>query len=121
MSAGPDATGDNADRGLDRRRFLIGFGSSFAAASGLGGGALVQAGQTQPQPTTQSRPNILFMLGGNVGDGVLSSYNGGISETPTPRIDSLGTDGLRLTKASTSGSVSRRPTSFIGRGIRGCG
>ena len=37
------------------------------------------------------------MLGDNVGNGVLSSYNGGISDTPTPRSDSLGADGMRLT------------------------
>jgi hypothetical protein len=60
-----------------------------AAASGFGG-VCVQADQTPTRSTTQSRPNILFMLSDNVGYGVLSSFNGGISETPTPRIDSLG-------------------------------
>jgi arylsulfatase len=81
---------------IDRRRFLRGC-TTLAAAAGLGGVAPAQAGWSQQQPTAQSRPNILFMLGDNVGYGVLSSYNGGISDTPTPRIDALGTDGLRLT------------------------
>jgi arylsulfatase A-like enzyme len=39
----------------------------------------------------------VFILGDNVGYGVLSSYNGGILDTPTPRIDRLADEGLRLT------------------------
>jgi len=91
-----DTSGDAADRTLDRRGFLLGC-TAFAAASGVGGRPTVQARQAQQSPAAQSRPNILFMLADNVGYGVLSSYNGGISDTPTPRIDSLAADGLRLT------------------------
>jgi len=43
------------------------------------------------------KPNILFILSDNVGYGVLSSYNGGILDTPTPHIDQLAAEGLRLT------------------------
>ena len=81
--------------GLSRRGFFFGSFMS-AAAPGLGGAALVHA-QARPRSTTQPRPNIVFMLADNVGYGVLSSYNGGILDTPTPRIDSLAVDGLRLT------------------------
>jgi len=91
---GPGA--DLTSRTLDRRRFLLGC-TPFVVAACLGGVASLQAAQAQQQPTAQSRPNILFMLGDNIGYGVLSSYNGGISDTPTLRIDSLGADGLRLT------------------------
>jgi arylsulfatase A-like enzyme len=41
--------------------------------------------------------NVVFILADNVGYGVLSSYNGGILDTPTPRIDSLASEGIRLT------------------------
>jgi len=51
----------------------------------------------QQTPPTSLRPNILFMLSDNVGYGVPSSYNGGILDTPTPRIDKLAAEGLRLT------------------------
>jgi arylsulfatase A-like enzyme len=43
------------------------------------------------------KPNILFIFTDNVGYGALSCYNGGILDTPTPRIDQLAADGLRLT------------------------
>ena len=45
-------------------------------------------GTTQP-PAVSKKPNIVFILSDNVGYGVLSSYNGGILDTPTPRIDKL--------------------------------
>jgi arylsulfatase len=91
-----DPSADVTNRTVDRRQFLLDC-TTFAAAAGMGGVTPVNAAPAQQPPTTQSRPNILFMLGDNVGYGVLSSYNGGISDTPTPRIDSLGADGLRLT------------------------
>jgi arylsulfatase A-like enzyme len=43
------------------------------------------------------KPNIVFILDDNVGYGVLSCYNGGILDTPTPRLDKLAAEGLRLT------------------------
>ena len=43
------------------------------------------------------KPNIVFILTDNVGYGVPSSYNSGILGTPTPRIDKLAAEGLRLT------------------------
>jgi len=58
---------------------------------------LMHASQTQQAPPAQSRPNIVFILADNVGYGVLSSYNGGILDTPTTRIDKLAAEGLRLT------------------------
>lgn len=43
------------------------------------------------------RPNIVLMLGDNVGFGVLSSYNGGALNVQTPRLDGLAAQGIRLT------------------------
>jgi len=78
---------DVTNRTVDRRQFLLGC-ASFAAAAGMDGVAPVNAAQAQQPPTAPSRPNILFMLGDKVGYRVLSSYHGGIADTPTPRIDS---------------------------------
>ena len=57
----------------------------------------MHASPTQQAAPEQSRPNIVFILTDNVGYGVLSSYNGGILDTPTHRIDKLADEGLRLT------------------------
>lgn len=45
----------------------------------------------------QSKPNIVLILMDNLGYGELGAYGGGILRgAPTPRIDKLATDGLRL-------------------------
>lgn len=64
-----DPSAEVTDRTVDRRQFLLGC-TTFAAAAGMGV-TPVNAAQAQQPPTAQSRPNILFMLGDNVGYGVL--------------------------------------------------
>jgi arylsulfatase len=47
----------------------------------------------------QTKPNILFILGDNIGYGDIGAYGGGESRgSPTPRIDQLASEGLRLTQ-----------------------
>lgn len=49
-------------------------------------------------PKAGARPNILFMLVDNLGYGELGCYGGGATRgAPTPRIDRLASEGLRLT------------------------
>jgi arylsulfatase len=46
----------------------------------------------------QEKPNILFILADNLGYGELGCYGGGATRgAPTPRIDKLASEGLRLT------------------------
>ena len=45
------------------------------------------------------RPNVVFILADNVGYGDLGSYGGGeLRGAPTPRLDQLAQEGLRLTQ-----------------------
>jgi arylsulfatase A-like enzyme len=56
--------------------------------------AATQAFAQQPQ-----KPNVVFILGDNVGYGDLGSYGGGeLRGAPTPRLDQLAREGLRLTQ-----------------------
>jgi len=71
--------------------------SLLAGAAPIAVGMLSAAGVTNTALAQVTKPNILFILSDNVGYGVLSSYNGGILDTPTPRIDRLAAEGLRLT------------------------
>ncbi len=63
--------------------------------------ALMAAGMALSMPAlaqTQARPNILFILVDNLGYGELGAYGGGATRgAPTPRIDKLASEGLRLT------------------------
>ena len=47
----------------------------------------------------QDKPNVVIMLGDNVGYGDIGAYGAGeIRGMPTPRIDSIAAQGLRLTQ-----------------------
>ena len=99
---GPGSSFSDGSEERITRRDVLRYGASLAAASAFAGAApsLAQdrTGQAKAQPRqAASKPNILFILSDNVGYGVLASYNGGILDTPTPRIDQLAADGLRLT------------------------
>jgi len=76
---------------LSRRGILLG-STAFAAASALG------SSSAQAQTPSAQKPNILFMLVDNLGYGELGVYGGGATRgAPTPRIDKLANEGLRLT------------------------
>ena len=50
-----------------------------------------------PAKAAEKEPNIVFMLVDNLGYGELGAYGGGILRgAPTPRIDKLAAEGMRL-------------------------
>jgi arylsulfatase A-like enzyme len=52
-----------------------------------------------PERAQQAQPNILFILADNIGYGDIGAYGGGeLRGAPTPRIDQLAAEGLRLTQ-----------------------
>jgi arylsulfatase len=67
----------------------------LAAAAALGVATLTPSASALAQAT---KPNVLFILVDNLGYGELGVYGGGATRgTPTPRIDTLASEGLRLT------------------------
>ncbi|HEY7297872.1 MAG TPA: arylsulfatase [Xanthobacteraceae bacterium] len=54
---------------------------------------------SMPAAAQQQKPNVVFILADNVGYGDLGSYGGGeLRGAPTPRLDQLAREGLRLTQ-----------------------
>ena len=52
-----------------------------------------------PAPAQDQKPNVVFILADNVGYGDVGVYGGGeLRGAPTPNIDQLAHDGLRLTQ-----------------------
>ena len=52
-----------------------------------------------PASAQDKKPNILFILVDNIGYGDIGVYGGGeLRGAPTPRIDQLASEGLRLTQ-----------------------
>ena len=78
--------------GMSIRRLLLG------AALFVVGGVTASAALAAPA----ARPNVLFILVDNLGYGELGVYGGGETRgAPTPRIDRLAAEGLRLTNMNT--------------------
>jgi arylsulfatase len=61
--------------------------------------AMLASVMVAPASAQQQKPNVVFILADNVGYGDLGSYGGGeLRGAPTPRIDQLANEGLRLTQ-----------------------
>ncbi|MFO1208768.1 MAG: arylsulfatase [Amaricoccus sp.] len=62
-------------------------------------GAALGAALSGPVAAQESKPNVVLILADNVGYGDLGPYGGGeLRGAPTPNIDQLARDGLRLTQ-----------------------
>ncbi|HEU5430369.1 MAG TPA: sulfatase-like hydrolase/transferase, partial [Thermomicrobiales bacterium] len=97
---------DGIDEGLQfitpRRTVLKGAGCLALGSLGLSGRgpAQAQTATSIASPTASgARPNVLFILADNLGYGDLGCYGGGaLRGAPTPRIDQLAAESLRLTQ-----------------------
>ena len=59
----------------------------------------LRAAASSPALAAEGKPNVVFILADNVGYGDLGPYGGGeMRGAPTPRIDGLAREGLRLTQ-----------------------
>jgi len=89
---------DGASARLNRRNMLLG-GTSLAAASAIASGGGVKVGQAQAQPVAPAgrKPNILFIMGDDIGWYNISAYNMGVMGYRTPNIDRIGREGAVFT------------------------
>lgn len=101
--------------GLKRRDLLL-RGTSLAAASALLGVGVVTPAQAQ-QPTrtapTGQQPNILVIMGDDIGWENLGSYHQGLMLDATPNLDKLASEGLRFTDYYAEASCTAGRANFI--------
>jgi arylsulfatase len=102
---------------LSRRNILLG-STTLAVASALGSGAGVQKAvaqaQVQAQQTTSARkPNILVIMGDDVGWFNIGAYHQGIMSGKTPNLDKLAAEGMRLTDYYAEASCTAGRANFI--------
>src|SRR5713226_4030141 len=89
-----------ASKGLKRRDLLLS-GSSLVAASALSAVGLTSSAEAQ-QPTAAPaaagrRPNIVVIMGDDVGWFNIGAYHRGIMSGKTPNLDKLASEGMILT------------------------
>jgi arylsulfatase A-like enzyme len=85
------------DRVVNRRSILFS-GGALAAASAVGASSpfLITQAKTRA-PTAGRKPNILFIMGDDIGWFNISAYNMGIMGYRTPNIDRIGREGAVFT------------------------
>src|SRR6516162_4200871 len=104
------------DRRLNRRSILLG-GTTLVAAStavGLGLRAQIAAAQAQ-QPAVPSgrRPNILVIMGDDIGYWNISAYSRGMMGYRTPNIDRIAREGAIFTDLYAQQSCTAGRAAFI--------
>jgi arylsulfatase len=103
---------------LNRRRILLG-GTSLATAVALGSGAPVRVAQAQQQRPAATaapgggKPNILMIMGDDIGWFNVSAYNMGMMQYRTPNIDRIAKEGALFTDWYSEQSCTAGRSAFI--------
>ena len=99
--------------GLKRRDLLL-TGTSLLAASALPGVGLATSAQAQqPAPATGQRPNIVFIMGDDIGMWNIGAYHRGLMAGRTPNLDKLAAEGMRFTDYYAEASCTAGRAQFI--------
>jgi arylsulfatase A-like enzyme len=101
---------------IERRAMLLG-GTSMIAATGVVPGALAQ-GTSQSQEgqrsvTAGGKPNILVIMGDDIGQTNISAYAFGVVGYKTPNIDRIAREGMMFTDYYAENSCTAGRSSFI--------
>src|SRR5215472_16092305 len=98
---------------LNRRNMLLA-GTTLAAASALSSAAAVQTAVAQAQQAAPSgKPNILVIMGDDIGWFNIGAYHQGIMSGKTPNLDKLAADGMRFTDYYAEASCTAGRANFI--------
>lgn len=103
-------------RGMKRRDLLLS-GSSLVAASALSAVGLTTTAQAQQQPAAPAaagrRPNIVVIMGDDVGWFNIGAYHRGIMSGKTPNLDKLASEGMMFTDYYAEASCTAGRANFI--------
>jgi len=100
---------------FNRRNILLG-GTSIAAAGAINvvdRTRVAQAQQQQPAAPSGRRPNILVIMGDDIGQTNVSAYSFGVMGYTTPNIDRIAREGMMFTDYYAEQSCTAGRSSFI--------
>ena len=117
IAKNPETSTEPTNAGLKRRDLLLS-ASSLAAASALSSFGLTSPAQAQQRSSASDgqRPNIVFIMGDDIGRFNIGAYHQGIMASRTPNLDKLAAEGMRFTDyyAEASCTAGRRRRSSDG-------
>ncbi len=90
-------TDGNGKEGVLSRRNVLLVGTTLAAASTTGAAPMTALAQQAAGSAGGAKPNILFIMGDDIGWFNISAYNMGIMGYRTPNIDRIGREGAVFT------------------------
>jgi len=117
MSSEDQGEKSNSERrAVNRRNILL--GSTAIAASALAASAGVQTSQAQQRAQAQpapagGKPNILIIMGDDVGWFNVGAYHRGIMSGKTPNLDKLASEGMMFTDYYAEASCTAGRANFI--------
>jgi Sulfatase len=105
------------DHGLDRRDLLLGGASVLAlfgtAAAGPGSERAEQAQAGSVTTEAAGKPNIIMIMGDDIGWFNIGAYHRGMMAGRTPNLDKLATEGLMFTDYYAEASCTAGRANFI--------
>ena len=112
----PEISTKPTSEGLKRRDLLLS-GSSLVAASALSAAGLTSPAQAQQSATAPAtagqRPNIVVVMGDDIGWFNIGAYHQGIMAGKTPNLDKLAAEGMRFTDYYAEASCTAGRANFI--------
>jgi arylsulfatase A-like enzyme len=112
----PETSTERGSAGLKRRDLLLS-GSSLVAASALSAVGLTTSAQAQQPATTPAtagqKPNIVVVMGDDIGWFNIGAYHQGIMAGRTPNLDKLAAEGMRFTDYYAEASCTAGRANFI--------
>src|SRR3979490_60767 len=113
-----ETSSEPASAGLKRRDLLLS-GSSLVAASALSAVGLTSTAQAQQPATapasTGQKPNIVVIMGDDIGIWNLGAYHRGMRAGRTPNLDKLAAEGMLFTDYYAEASCTAGRANFITR------
>ncbi len=103
---------DAATARISRRNILLG-STTLAATAAMPAVSGLQVAQAQPAPTGGAKPNILVIMGDDVGWFNIGAYNRGIMSGKTPNLDKLAAEGMIFTDYYAEASCTAGRANFI--------
>jgi arylsulfatase A-like enzyme len=107
----PDET-QKPREGVNRRNVLLS-GTALAASAITSSAPQVAQAQQTPAASSGKQPNILFIMGDDVGWFNIGAYHQGIMSGKTPNLDKLAADGMRFTDYYAEASCTAGRANFI--------
>ena len=112
----PETNREGATHGTEgiKRRDLLLSGGSLMAASALSATGLATTAQAQQTPPASGqRPNILYIMGDDIGWFNVGAYHRGIMAGRTPNLDRLASEGMLFTDYYAEASCTAGRANFI--------